>query len=41
MLGYRIVVPTQVVGETDGQWDHNAWKTEMFYGNPMTGFIIP
>lgn len=30
----RILLPAQVVGDLDGNWDKNAWKTEMFYGNP-------
>ncbi len=41
VLGFRIVVPAQVLGDTDGQWDRNAWKTEMLYGNPLTGFNAP
>ena len=34
----RIIVPVQVLGDSDGQWDKNAWKTDAFYGNPLTGF---
>ncbi len=34
----RIIVPVQVMGDSDGQWDRAAWKTEAFYGNPLTGF---
>jgi hypothetical protein len=41
ILGFRIVVPAQVLGDTDGQWDRNAWKTAMLYGNPMSGFTAP
>ena len=41
ILGFRIVVPAQVLGDTDGQWDRNAWKTAMLYGNPMSGFNAP
>ena len=37
----RIVVPVQVIGDQDGQWDKNAWKTDAFYANPMTGFTWP
>jgi hypothetical protein len=36
----RIIVPVQVIGEQDGQWDRAAWKTEAFYGNPLTGFAV-
>jgi len=41
VLGFRIVVPAQVLGDTDGTWDHNAWKTGMLYGNPLNGFAAP
>ena len=37
----RIIVPVQVLGDSDGQWDKNAWKTDAFYGNPLTGFTAP
>lgn len=37
----RIVVPVQIIGDQDGVWDRNAWKTEAFYGNPMSGFVVP
>ena len=37
----RIIVPVQVMGDSDGQWDKNAWKTDAFYGNPLTGFTAP
>ena len=37
----RIIVPVQVLGDSDGQWDKNAWKTDAFYGNPLTGFTVP
>ncbi len=36
----RIIVPVQVVGDQDGPWDRNAWKTDAFYGNPLTGFVV-
>jgi hypothetical protein len=36
-----IFVPVQVVGDLDGAWDRNAWKTEAFYGHPLTGFAWP
>ena len=36
----RVVVPVQIIGDQDGLWDKNAWKTEAFYGNPLTGFSI-
>lgn len=34
----RVIVPVQIIGDQDGQWDRTAWKTEGFYGNPLTGF---
>jgi len=37
----RIVIPVQVVGDQDGTWDKNAWKSEAFYGNPLNGFSLP
>ncbi len=37
----RVIVPVQVMGDSDGRWDRNAWKTEAFYGNPLTGFSVP
>jgi len=37
----RIIVPVQVMGDSDGQWDKNAWKTDAFYGNPLSGFTAP
>ena len=37
----RAVMPVQIIGDQDGQWDRAAWKTEAFYGNPLTGFTPP
>ncbi len=34
----RAIVPVQIIGDQDGQWDRAAWKTDAFYGNPLTGF---
>jgi len=36
-----IVVPVKVIGNSDGTWEANAWKTDAFYGNPLTGFTAP
>ena len=36
----RIVVPVQVIGDQDGQWDRNAFKTDAFFVNPLTGFVV-
>lgn len=37
----RVIVPVQVLGDSDGPWDKNSWKTDAFYGNPLTGFTPP
>ena len=37
----RVIVPVQILGDQDGQWDRNAYKTEAFFGNPLTGFTAP
>lgn len=34
----RVIVPVQIIGDQDGQWDRAAWKTGAFYGNPLAGF---
>ncbi len=36
----RVIVPVQVLGDADGQWDKNAWRTDAFYGNPLSGFTV-
>jgi len=37
----RIVIPVQIMGDQDTQWDHNAYKTDAFFGNPLSGFSWP
>jgi len=37
----RVVVPVTIIGEQDGAWDKAAWKTDAFYGHPLTGFNWP
>lgn len=37
----RIVVPVQIIGDQDGPWDKTAWKSDAFYGHPLTGFTWP
>jgi hypothetical protein len=39
--GLAMVLPVKVIGAGDGQWDANAWKTDAFYGNPLSGFAAP
>jgi hypothetical protein len=34
----RVVVPVQILGDQDGQLDRNAFKTDAFFGNPLTAF---
>jgi hypothetical protein len=36
----RVIVPVQVIGD-QGPWNKLAWKTEAYYGNPLTGFAPP
>jgi|SRR5215471_979348 len=37
----RVLVPAQIVGEQDGQWDRTAYKSDAFFGNPLSGFVWP
>ena len=37
----RVIIPVTILGDQDGAWDKNAWKTDAFYGNPLTGFSYP
>lgn len=39
--GLAMVLPVKVLGTGDGTWDTSAWKTDAFYGNPLSGFIAP
>jgi hypothetical protein len=34
----RVLLPAQIIGDQDGQWDRNAYKTDAFFGTPLTGF---
>jgi len=34
----RVIFPVQIIGDQDGMWNRTAWKTDAFYGNPLTGF---
>jgi hypothetical protein len=36
---YRFIVPVKFVGAGE-KWDAAAWKTNSFYGNPLTGFAV-
>ena len=35
---YRVIVPVKIMGPE--KWDASAWKTDAFYGNPLTGFSV-
>ncbi|MGH9508319.1 MAG: hypothetical protein ACRD2Q_02500 [Terriglobales bacterium] len=34
----KVIVPVKFTGTPDGVWNKLAWKTDAFYGNPLTGF---
>ena len=34
----RTVVPVQVLGDKDAQWNRDAWRTDAFFGNLLAGF---
>lgn len=37
----RILVPALITGDLDGQWDRNAYKTDAFFGDPLSGLVVP
>ena len=37
---HKVIIPVTVIGAAE-KWNAAAWKTEAFYGNPMTGFAVP
>ena len=37
---HKVIIPVTVIGAAE-KWNAIAWKTEAFYGNPMTGFVVP
>jgi hypothetical protein len=36
---YRIILPVKISGTE--KWDSVIWKTDAFYGNPISGFNVP
>ena len=36
----KMVIPVKIMGNLD-KWNQTAWKTDAFYGNPLTGFNVP
>lgn len=39
LTNYKVVVPVKVMGNLD-KWNAAAWKTDAFYGNPLSGFAV-
>ena len=37
---HKMIIPVTVIGTAE-KYNPTAWKTEAFYGNPMTGFAVP
>ena len=37
----KVIIPVNVVGDLPRPWNNQAWKTDAFYGNPLTGFTVP
>jgi hypothetical protein len=35
---WRVLLPVQVIGDSDGKWNKTMWKSEMFYGSPVSQF---
>lgn len=40
LADHKIVVPVKVMGNLD-KWSPATWKTDAFYGNPISGFSTP
>jgi hypothetical protein len=36
---HRIILPVKVIGTAE-KWNAVTWKTDAFYGNPLTGFTV-
>lgn len=36
---HRVILPVKIMGTE--KWDSMSWKTDAFYGNPLTGFTLP
>ena len=39
--GIRMVLPLRILGDQDLKFDPLSWKTDMLYGNLLSGFIAP
>lgn len=40
LINYRMILPVKVMGTQDN-WNATGWKTDAFYGNPLSGFSAP
>ena len=40
LINHKVLVPAKVSGTAE-KWNPAAWKTDMFYGNPLPGFNVP
>lgn len=40
LTNHKIVVPVKVMGSLD-KWNPATWRTDAFYGNPLSGFGTP
>lgn len=36
----KVIIPVKILGNMD-KWNSATWKTDAFYGNPLTGFTWP
>lgn len=36
---YRVILPVKIIGAE--KWDAGSWKTDAFYGNPLSEFNLP
>ena len=34
----RAIFPVQLIGDQEEKWNKAAYKTDAYYGNPLTGF---
>lgn len=37
---HAVMLPVKVLGTAE-KWNATAWKTDAFYGNPISGFVVP
>jgi hypothetical protein len=39
--GIRMILPVKVIADQDVKYDPLSWKTDAFYGHPLSGFVAP